>query len=206
MRTTFFDVDTQYDFMRSDGALYVPKAESIIPNLTLLTQYAINNKIQIMGSVDRHFDSDAELAKNGGPFPDHCMDGTIGQKKIFETGVKAEFLTNSFDYSLEFLRKLGISDQNIFFEKQGYDVFDNINSTEILLGSVPRQAVVYGVATDYCVKAAVIGMIHRNIETYVITDAIKGITPEGEKTALDEMVRQGAKLITTEEVLKKDWQ
>jgi len=134
------------------------------------------------------------------------MDGTIGQKKIFETGVKAEFLTNSFDYSLEFLRKLGISDQNIFFEKQGYDVFDNINSTEILLGSVPRQAVVYGVATDYCVKAAVIGMIHRNIETYVITDAIKGITPEGEKTALDEMVRQGAKLITTEEVLKKDWQ
>ena len=29
----FWDVDTQYDFMKADGKLYVPDAEHIIPNL-----------------------------------------------------------------------------------------------------------------------------------------------------------------------------
>jgi nicotinamidase-related amidase len=32
-RVIFWDVDTQYDFMRADGKLYVPDAEHIIPNL-----------------------------------------------------------------------------------------------------------------------------------------------------------------------------
>ena len=29
----FWDVDTQYDFMRADGKPYVPESESIVPNL-----------------------------------------------------------------------------------------------------------------------------------------------------------------------------
>ena len=39
-RVLFWDVDTQYDFMRADGKLYVPDAERLIPNLKRLTDYA----------------------------------------------------------------------------------------------------------------------------------------------------------------------
>ena len=37
MKTIFYDVDTQNDFMKEDGALYVPGAESIKENLEKLT-------------------------------------------------------------------------------------------------------------------------------------------------------------------------
>jgi len=36
----FWDVDTQVDFMRADGKLYVPEAESLVPNLKRLTDHA----------------------------------------------------------------------------------------------------------------------------------------------------------------------
>ena len=39
-RVIFWDVDTQYDFMKADGKLYVPDAEQLIPNLRKLTDYA----------------------------------------------------------------------------------------------------------------------------------------------------------------------
>ena len=39
-RVIFWDVDTQYDFMKADGKLYVPDAEQLIPNLKKLTDYA----------------------------------------------------------------------------------------------------------------------------------------------------------------------
>src|SRR3989344_4924987 len=91
MKTIFWDVDTQNDFMHKDGALYVPDAELIIPNLAALTEIARKNNIPVLGSVDRHFGTEeykareGELARWGGSFPDHCMNNSKGQLKIDET-------------------------------------------------------------------------------------------------------------------------
>ena len=40
MRTVFFDVDTQIDFVYPAGALYVPGAESIVPLIARLNAAA----------------------------------------------------------------------------------------------------------------------------------------------------------------------
>jgi nicotinamidase/pyrazinamidase len=185
----FYDVDTQNDFMNKDGALYVPNAELIKPNLKLLTDFARKNKILIIGSLDKHFgieeyrEREGELARWGGPFPDHCMAGTFGQKKIQETNQE--------------------SSQGFFFEKQSYDVFTNPLISKFLKESKIAEAVVYGVATDYCVKAAVLGMQQRGIQCYVIEDAIKGVFPESTKSALEEMIKAGAKFVTTKQVIER---
>jgi len=84
----FYDVDTQYDFMKEEGRLYVPGAESIIDNVGMLTMFAVKNSIPIIGSMDRHFGTEEykhreeEFKAHGGPFPYHCMDRSLGQKKI----------------------------------------------------------------------------------------------------------------------------
>ena len=80
----FWDVDTQWDFMMASGKLSVPNAEVIIPNLSELTYYAIENNITILGSADRHFEDDEELEQ----FGPHCMGGTAGQKKLGVTTLK----------------------------------------------------------------------------------------------------------------------
>jgi nicotinamidase/pyrazinamidase len=171
----FYDIDTQHDFMNANGALYVPGAEEIKPNITALTNYARNNRVQIIGSTDVHTENDPEFKV----FPPHCIKGTYGQEKIIPT-------------------KPG----EIYFEKQSYDVFTNPEFADFLRQADIRQAVVYGVATDYCVKAAVLGMQQKGIQTYVVEDAIKGVFPEGTKVALEEMADAGAKFVTTKQVLE----
>jgi len=236
----FFDVDTQNDFMNKDGALYVPEAELIKDNLLMLTNYAKGKYVPILGSVDKHFGTEeykvyeGELTKWGGPFPDHCMDATEGELKIYETTTrfldrhdfgnmefslpnylvknrKFDELVFSAVKSIESIpssknrmikEKVYIPHQGgIFFEKQSYDMFTN-PALEIVLKNVNvDEAVVYGVATDYCVKAAVLGMQQRGIQCFVVEDAIKGVFPESTKSALEEMSKSGAKFVTTKQVL-----
>ena len=56
MKTIFWNVDTQYDFMRDDssfkGALAVPGAKSIEKNLKKLTDFARENEYQIVNTAD----------------------------------------------------------------------------------------------------------------------------------------------------------
>lgn len=217
----FYDVDTQHDFMDERGALYVPGAEGIKPRLELLKRIALAlpydytdpetgrhycgvdcswgiRAYPLLGSVDRHYKGDAEL---GGPnaFPPHCMDATEGQKKIPETthsGTKA-FIENRA-YSQNELKRL-MSASAVYFEKQDVNVFSNANASLLTRFDA---AVVYGVATELCVKAAVLGMRQRGIDVLVVEDAIKGITPEGEAKAVEEMKAAGAKFIKTRDVLE----
>src|SRR5207302_902270 len=51
-RVIFWDVDTQYDFMKPDGKLYVPDAAPIIPNLERLSDYAHGHGIREIASAD----------------------------------------------------------------------------------------------------------------------------------------------------------
>ena len=89
----------------------------------------------------------------------------------------------------------------IYFEKQSYDVFTNPAFPWFLDMAKITEAVVYGVATDYCVKAAVLGMQQRGIQCYVVEDAIKGVAQDTTKSALEEMAQTGAKFVTTQQVL-----
>ncbi len=199
--SVFYDVDTQNDFMHKEGSLYVPNAESIIPNIEKLTAYARKHESTILaGSVDKHYEQDAELKHNGGPFPDHCMSGTDGQKKIMETlPISPAYIPNKRMrfYSLENL----IGDKReIFFEKQHYDVFTNPNIEKVLENTL--AVVVYGVATDYCVKAAVLGFRELEVMTFVVEDAIAGVTEEGSKKAIRDMKKAGALFVKTNDVVK----
>ena len=53
--TVFYDGDTQRDFLEPDGALYVPAAAPIIPNLARLTRLARAGtpRIRVIGTVCR---------------------------------------------------------------------------------------------------------------------------------------------------------
>jgi len=61
-RVVFWDVDTQYDFMKADGKLYVPDAEQLIPNLKRLTDFAHASRIRIIASADDHEAGHRELS------------------------------------------------------------------------------------------------------------------------------------------------
>ena len=60
--------------------------------------------------------------------------------------------------------------------------------------------VVYGVATDYCVRAAVEGLLARGCRVAVVADAVRAIDPNAEAALFDDWTRRGAVLVMTDAV------
>jgi nicotinamidase/pyrazinamidase len=197
MKNIFFlDVDTQRDFMLSAGALYVPGAERIIPKLRRLFDFARKNDISILSSVDAHVPDDPEFKQ----FPPHCVQGTEGQRKIDDTLFPRPLVlpNKPIDRNLlDIVRK----HQQIIVEKQTLDFFSNPVS-ERLLRVLPPHAIVFGVATEYCVKMACLGLRRMGVRTALVSDAIRALAPKTEKEALEEMRRAGVELIALDTLLE----
>ncbi len=190
MRNFFLvDVDTQRDFMLPEGLLHVAGAERIIPKLRRLFDFARENEITILSSVDSHAANDPEFQD----FPPHCIRGTEGQRKLDETLLPRPLIFQNKPVDRNLLDAIR-RHQQIVIEKQTLDIFDN-PITERLLRVLPHRAIVFGVTTEYCVKKACLGLRQRGIQTVVIGDAIRALAPKTEKQALEEMRVAGAEFI-----------
>jgi nicotinamidase/pyrazinamidase len=189
----FLDVDTQVDFMCASGSLYVPSAEQIIPNLKRLMAYALEHRIPVLSSADAHCSDDPSFAE----WPPHCVVGTAGQRRISETQLPSAIVVpnrpGAFDPPAEWSGQFVI-------EKQEYDVSTNVNFEAILASLGPRRFVVFGVATEYCVLWSALALRKRTAPVDLVADAIKPITEEGGRRAIEQMTAAGVRLVTTADV------
>lgn len=192
----FVDIDTQYDFMMPDGRLYVPGAEFRIPNLKRLTELAIRRGIPLLSSVDAHTPDDPEFQQ----FPPHCVVGTPGQRKITGTMGKKPMVVRDAPSAWSALERAE-ADQ-VILEKQKFDIFSNPFAEALIAKLKGRRFVVYGVATDYCVKAAVLGLRELGHAVLLVEDAVAAVVPEGGVAALEMMRSRGAEWVTTEGILE----
>lgn len=223
MKRFFIDVDTQVDFCHRHGALYVYGAEKILDNCERLVDHAVRTRQLIVGSVDTHaydaweFKSNKNVGPNGeNPnFPTHCVKGTNGWLKMNDTMVKkCIFIPNVLINSDKDWKNL-FSHQDVqafFFEKEVYSLFANPNANSVLVELLPYsddevEYVVFGVATDYCVKAAALGLVEfckkekLKFTVKLVTDAIAGVDKKTTKEALEEMEASGIEFVTTDKVL-----
>jgi nicotinamidase/pyrazinamidase len=189
----FLDVDTQVDFMLPSGSLSVPGAEGIVPNLKALMDYAWAQGIPVLSSADAHSPDDPSFAQ----WPAHCVVGTPGQRRIPETQFPhATVIPNRPG---AFLPPRAWTGQTIV-EKQEYDVSTNVNFEDILASLGRRRWVVFGVATEYCVRSSALALRKRNLPVDLVVDAIRPITEEGGRKALEEMTGAGVRLVDSGEV------
>jgi nicotinamidase/pyrazinamidase len=188
----FVDIDTQRDFLEPDGALYVAGSSEIIPNLARLTGFARDHRIPVIASACAHTPNDPELSR----FPPHCMIGTPGQERIPATQVCETLGLSAADRLPELLPR------HVTLLKDEFDMFTNTHADTIvrLYAACQPVFVVYGVATDYCVDAAVRGLLERGCRVALVVDAIRAISPSAEEQILSGFARRGALLTMTEVV------
>lgn len=189
----FVDVDTEVDFMVPTGSLYVPGAVDIVPNLKMLMAYAREHGIPVLSLADAHPPDDPSFTQ----WPPHCVIGTPGQRRIAETQFPSPTVIPNRPGA--FIPPREWSGQTII-EKTEYDVSTNPNFEAILASLGERHFVVFGVATEYCVRGAALGLRQRGLPVDLVLDAIQSITEEGGRKAIEEMVAAGTRLVKTAEV------
>jgi nicotinamidase/pyrazinamidase len=196
----FFDVDTQRDFMESDGALYVPDAETIRPNIEWLLRAASERKITTVSSRCAHEPNDPEFQI----FPPHCIDGERGAERIFAELPALPRREIAVDAVADSQTRLQPANHYVV-KKKVFDLFSN----QWLEGLRRRgdfkgeSCVVFGVATDYCVRACALGLAEAGARVLLVEDAIRGVAEETTSRTMDEMRAAGVEFTTTDEVLKK---
>jgi nicotinamidase/pyrazinamidase len=188
----FVDIDTQRDFLEPDGALYIPGAEEILANLARLTRFARERGIPVLATACAHTPDDPEL----GQFGPHCLAGTPGQARVEATAWPGGHVLGPDE-----MFSGGIP-PHLTVGKRVFDAFSHPEADRLvaLYNRAQPTFVVYGVATDYCVKAAALGLMERGCKVAVVVDAIRAIGRDAEAEVLAEFTRRGSLLTLTEVV------
>jgi nicotinamidase/pyrazinamidase len=191
MKTVFFDIDTQIDFLFPAGSLYVPGAERLVPALSRLNLYAVAHGFPLVSSMCAHTEDDPEFRE----WPAHCVVGTVGQLKPAET-------------LLEKRAVIGVSEgshliegaQQILFEKNRLDITSSPNFRPLLARLAAERYVVYGVVMEYCVRFAALALLETGKPVSLVADAIETLNVDAGDRTLREFTQRGGRLTTVAEV------
>jgi len=192
VKTVFFDIDTQIDFVFPAGALYARSAERILPAVAKLNKHAAANGIPVISSMDAHRETDPEFRD----WPHHCIVGTVGQQKPVSTLLEKRLVVPNTPVEL----RLDAIDQ-ILLEKQTFSAFSNVNLKRLLEHFNADRYVVYGVVTEVCVKFAAFGLLDTGKRVEIVTDAIRPLNDENGAKTLAEFTAAGGHLTDSGRVI-----
>jgi nicotinamidase/pyrazinamidase len=199
-----WDVDTQVDFMEPSGKLYVPRANDVAAAMERLVDAARAARIVHVASADDHELTDPEISLAPdlrSTFPPHCLRGTRGAEKILETKQRDPLPLSLVPYPPGLLPRLIEGRREILLLKKSFDVFTNPNADPLLAALDPDEIVVFGVATDVCDDAAILGFLQRGRRVRFVEDAARGLD-EARVAACTAVWRErGVEFATVEEVV-----
>ena len=200
-------VDIQNDFMPG-GALGVPHGDEILPlvnHLQELFNLIIATKdwhptMHLSFASSHPNKQPGEIVQNGGLdqilWPAHCVQGTFGADFV------SELQQNR--WSRVFLKgtSRSIDSYSGFYDngnRRATGLENYLHSKRI------RTVYIVGLATDYCVKHTALDAVHLGFNTFVVTDACRGVNlnPEDVVIALRDMENAGVKLVESHELIEK---
>jgi nicotinamidase/pyrazinamidase len=196
LQRILWGVDIQHDFMLPGGALYVPRAENLIPNIKRLVDLARAGGVFLISSACQHTPDDPEFKV----FPPHCVRGTPGAELLPEAALD-NILRIPSDKSFSLPADLFTYGQ-VLLEKQVLDVFSNPNTAKIV-DRLPADAefYVFGVVTEYCVQCASKGLLDRKRRVAIVGDAIETLKKTEGETTVSQLVSHGARLVSTAQTI-----
>lgn len=199
--TIFLDVDTQYDFMRPEGRLYVPGAEGIIENVSEARRFALENGYSIIATTDWHREENEEISDSPDfkrNFPAHCMADKPGSERVGYLGELPIDVVPNERMSDSDLRELTAQKQfHIVIRKEALNAFSNPNMAALVEILRPASVVMFGMALDLCILQAADEMGKINgIRMYVLRDAVKALGLTAEAEAMKEFRARGVEIIS----------
>ena len=201
-----WDVDTQVDFMLPHGKLYVPGAEETATAMKRLVAGARDGGIVHIASADDHELTDPEISSEPdfrNTYPPHCLRGTPGADKIDETAQHDPLPLSIVPFPPGLVPDLIRGRREILFLKKNFNVFTNPNAEPVLEALDPDEVVLFGVATDVCDDAAIIGLLQRGRRVRFVEDAARGLDETRVSACTANWRKRGVEFTTVDEVLER---
>jgi nicotinamidase/pyrazinamidase len=203
-RPLLWDVDTQVDFVLADGKLAVPDAESAVPAMARLDRWAGTHEFVHLATADDHELTDPEISDEPdfeATYPPHCLRGTPGAAKIPETAQHDPLPISLTPYPPGLVPRLVEGRRELLVLKKTYSAFSNPNLEPTLAAIDPSEVLVFGVATDVCNHAAIMGLLARGRSVAFVEDASRGLSEERVAAAVAQWREGGVRFTTTDEVV-----
>jgi nicotinamidase/pyrazinamidase len=199
VKRLLWDVDTQVDFIASDGKLAIGNAEAVVPAMARLVEWARREGIPHVASADDHELTDPEISETPDyrdTFPPHCLRGTHGAEKIEETAQLDPVPLGLTEVPEKWLRG-----SEFLLLKKSFDVFTNPNAERLLERLEPDEVILFGVATDICDDAAIKGLRARGYDVTFVEDASCGIDDERSQACIVDWRGGGVKIAAVDDVV-----
>jgi nicotinamidase/pyrazinamidase len=184
-------VDVQRDFC-DGGALAVSGGSAVVPAINRYVDEFIRLGQQVVYTRDWHPANHCSFKQNGGPWPEHCVQGTTGAEFHPDLKISGTVFHKGTQPEREEYSALWSPSAPLYCYLRG------IGATQIY---------VCGLATDYCVKQHVVDLLDKTAldlvekqngkswEVWVMLDAIAAVNAnegDGDKAVM-EMRDAGAK-------------
>lgn len=173
-------VDVQNDFCPG-GTLAVPDGDAVVAPLNGLIEEFLAREEPVFKSRDWHPPKTKHFTEQGGTWPVHCVQGTLG----------AEFHPELLDDPRITVVSKGTGDED------NYSAFDGTDLAAQLKAQGVEEVWVGGLATDYCVKNTVLDALREGFKVKSVAQAMRPVelTPGDGERAIEEMRRSGAEII-----------
>lgn len=173
-------VDVQNDFCPG-GALPIAHGDDVVAVLNHWIEAATAKPIPVFASRDWHPAGHLSFVEQGGQWPPHCIQDSDGAR--FHPDLKlpdaAVIVTKGVRFD---------QDQNSAFDQTGL-------ATELQRRGI-KHLWVGGLAEDVCVLATVLDARKAGFDVTLIANATRPVTPEGGKSAREQMQAAGIKTVS----------
>lgn len=202
-KTGVIVVDIQGDFTEwKEGALAVSgTGEKYVKKANEVTKTLYKAGLPIYGTQDWHphdhisfytnhpGKKPLETIKINGRtqvlWPPHCVQGTENARILVDNKLFLAIVQKGRDKRYD-----------------SYSAFQDDGGHKTEMESILRyngieKIVLYGIATDYCVRATALDAVRADFQVIVIEELCRGVAPDTSKEALEEMKRAGAIIFET---------
>jgi nicotinamidase/pyrazinamidase len=116
-------------------------------------------------------------------WPPHCVQGTENARILVDNNLFLAVIQKGRDRRYD-----------------SYSAFQDDGGHETEMESILKRngietVVLYGVATDYCVRATALDAVRAGFQVTVIEELCRGVAPDSSQEALEEMERAGARIL-----------
>jgi nicotinamidase/pyrazinamidase len=179
-------VDVQRDFCEG-GALAASDTLSLLAPLQQTIEKARRAGSTIVFTQDWHPAAHSSFDPNGGPWPIHCVEDTLG----------AELMPPIAAVPGDIIIHKGVP-----VDGPGYSGFDATELAARLSQRGISSVAVTGIATEYCVRATALDSAAAGFSTVVLEDVIRAVNANETGKILTELKNSGVNIATSKQWLE----